>query len=155
VLICGSIADNIRLGRLDATPEQVRDAGRRARVDEFAQRLPNGYDTPVGERGLLLSGGERQRIALARAILADPAILVLDEPTSHLDPESERAVQALIHKRNGSRTTIVISHRPLQVDRTIHMNSLKDGTTIPGFDAGSSPLITADPNAGENVAQHP
>ena len=90
-------------------------------VDEFVSRLPLGYETIVGERGLSLSGGERQRVAIARAILMDAPILVLDEPTSHLDSVSERAVQELIDSRRGRRTTIVISHRPLHVDRIIHL----------------------------------
>jgi ATP-binding cassette subfamily B protein len=119
VLLNGSIAENMRLGRLDAAPEEIRAAGKAARVQEFVERLPHGYDTSVGERGGALSGGERQRIAIARAILADPAILVLDEPTSHLDSQSELAVQALIDSRRGLRTTLVISHRPVPVDRLI------------------------------------
>jgi ATP-binding cassette subfamily B protein len=121
VLLNGSVAENIRLGRPDAAPEEIRAAGKAARVQEFVERMPHGYDTSVGERGLSLSGGERQRIALARAILADPAILVLDEPTSHLDSQSELAVQALIDSRRGLRTTIVISHRPVHVDRLIEL----------------------------------
>jgi subfamily B ATP-binding cassette protein MsbA len=119
VLLNGSVAENIRLGRQDAAPEEIRAAGKAARVLEFAERMPYGYDTSVGERGGALSGGERQRIALARAILANPAILVLDEPTSHLDSQSELAVQALIDSRRGLRTTIVVSHRPVHVDRII------------------------------------
>jgi ABC-type bacteriocin/lantibiotic exporter with double-glycine peptidase domain len=125
VLLNGSIADNIRMGNPAATAAEVRKAGRLARVDEFAQRLSFGYDTLVGERGLSLSGGERQRVALARAILLDPAVLVLDEPTSHLDAPSERAVQDLIDSRSGRRTTIVISHRPLRLDRVIHLEDHK------------------------------
>jgi ABC-type multidrug transport system fused ATPase/permease subunit len=121
VLLNGSVAENIRLGRPDAAPEEIRAAGKAARVHEFVERMPHGYDTSVGERGLSLAGGERQRIALARAILADPAILVLDEPTSHLDSLSELAVQALIDSRRGLRTTIVISHRPVHVDRLIEL----------------------------------
>ena len=91
-------------------------------MDEFVDRLPLGYETVVGERGLSLSGGERQRVAIARAILMNPAILVLDEPTSHLDSQSELAVQSLIDQRRGTRTTIVISHRPLNVSRIIDLN---------------------------------
>lgn len=123
VLLNGSIADNIRLGRPEASPADVRAAAQAARVDEFVQRLPHGYETIVGERGLSLSGGERQRVAIARAILAKPAILVLDEPTSHLDALSELAVQSLIDARRGRQTTIVISHRPLQVSRIIDLNN--------------------------------
>ena len=125
VLIQGSIADNIRMGKPTATAAEVREAGRLARIDEFAERLNSGYDTLVGERGLSLSGGERQRVAIARAILLDPAILVLDEPTNHLDPPSERAVQDLIDRRSGRRTTVVITHRPLRLDRIVHIEEHK------------------------------
>jgi len=131
VLFAASIADNIRMGRPEATPAEIQAAARAARVDEIVARLPNGYDTWVGERGLTLSGGERQRVALARVILQDPSILVLDEPTSHLDAESEAAVQALLDQRRGRRTTIVISHRPLQFDRIIEMNSKTQCATTP------------------------
>jgi len=123
VLFNGSIADNIRLGRPRAEPQDVHAAARAAHVDRIAAKLPQGFDTPVGERGLSLSGGERQRIALARALLQDPAILVLDEPTSHLDAESESAVEAILNERRGRRTTIVISHRALTFDRIIDMNA--------------------------------
>jgi ABC-type bacteriocin transporter len=122
VLMSGSVADNIRLGRPEAAPAEIREAARAARVDEFVDRLPHGYDTIVGERGMTLSGGERQRVAIARAILSNPSILVLDEPTNHLDSQSELAVQSLIDERRGARTTIVISHRPLHVSRIIDLN---------------------------------
>jgi ABC-type bacteriocin/lantibiotic exporter with double-glycine peptidase domain len=121
VLLNASVAENIRMGRPDAAPEEIRAAGKAARVHEFVERMPHGYDTSVGERGMALSGGERQRIALARAILANPAILVLDEPASHLDSQSELAVQSLIDSRRGLRTTIVISHKPVDVDRLIRL----------------------------------
>ncbi len=122
VLLNGTIADNIRLGRPNATSAEIRAAAQLACVSEFVSRLPYSYDTLVGERGLALSGGERQRIAIARAILLNPSILVLDEPTSHLDSQSELAVQALIDRRRGSRTTIVISHRPLNAGRLIDLD---------------------------------
>ncbi|HYR41999.1 MAG TPA: peptidase domain-containing ABC transporter, partial [Terriglobia bacterium] len=125
VLLNGTIAENIRLGQPAATSAEIRAAARAARVDEFVDRLAHGYDTIVGERGLALSGGERQRIAIARAILLNPSILVLDEPTSHLDSQSELAVQSLIDQRRGIRTTIVISHRPLNVSRLIDLNQLR------------------------------
>jgi ATP-binding cassette subfamily B protein len=121
VLLNGTIADNIRFGQPTATPAEIQAAAEAAHVDEFVGRLPHGYDTFVGERGLSLSGGERQRIAIARALLVNPAILVLDEPTSHLDSQSEATVQALIDQRRGLRTTIVISHRPIHVDRLVEL----------------------------------
>ena len=122
VLLNGTIADNIRLGRPNATSAEIRAAAQLACVSEFVSRLPYSYDTLVGERGLALSGGERQRIAIARAILLNPSILVLDEPTSHLDSQSELAVQALIDRRRGSQTTIVVSHRPLNAGRLIDLD---------------------------------
>lgn len=106
-----SIAENIAYGRPDAAPEQIKAAARRARAHDFIARLPQGYDTLVGERGVKLSGGERQRVALARAFLADAPILVLDEATSSLDVETERLVQAAMDELMVGRTTIVIAHR--------------------------------------------
>jgi ATP-binding cassette subfamily B protein len=106
-----SIAENIAYARPDATPEEVRLAAKRARAHDFIERLPNGYETLVGERGVKLSGGERQRVAIARAFLADAPILVLDEATSSLDVETERQVQAAMEELMAGRTTIVIAHR--------------------------------------------
>jgi len=106
-----SIAENIAYARPDATPDEVMLAAKRARAHEFIARLPNGYETPVGERGVKLSGGERQRVAIARAFLADAPILVLDEATSSLDVETERQVQAAMEELMVGRTTIVIAHR--------------------------------------------
>jgi len=106
-----TLADNIKYARPDATPEEIALAAKRARADEFIARLPKGYDTLVGERGVKLSGGERQRVAIARAFLADAPILVLDEATSSLDVETERQVQAAMEELMVGRTTIVIAHR--------------------------------------------
>jgi len=105
------IGENIAYARPDATPDEVILAAKRARAHEFIARLPNGYETPVGERGVKLSGGERQRVAIARAFLADAPILVLDEATSSLDVETERQVQAAMEELMIGRTTIVIAHR--------------------------------------------
>jgi ABC-type bacteriocin transporter len=124
VLLNGTIADNIRLGLPTATNSEIRAAAQSANVVEFVDRLPLGYDTIVGERGHTLSGGQRQRIAIARAILSNPSILVLDEPTSHLDSQSELAVQSLIDQRRGVLTTIVVSHRPVNVTRMVDLNEL-------------------------------
>jgi ATP-binding cassette subfamily B protein len=106
-----SIAENIAYARPDATPDEVILAAKRARAHDFIARLSNGYETPVGERGVKLSGGERQRVAIARAFLADAPILVLDEATSSLDVETERQVQAAMEELMVGRTTIVIAHR--------------------------------------------
>jgi ABC-type multidrug transport system fused ATPase/permease subunit len=124
VLLNGTIADNIRLGRPDATSSQIRAAAKAANLAEFVERFPEGYNTMVGERGRTLSGGQRQRVAIARAVLSNPSILVLDEPTSHLDSQSEAAVQSLIDQRRGNRTTIVVSHRPVNVARVVDLNEL-------------------------------
>jgi ATP-binding cassette subfamily B protein len=110
VLFTGSIADNIRYGWLQATDEQVRWAARMARADEFVQRLPDGYETQVGERGATLSGGQRQRIAVARALLRDAGVVILDEATAGLDPENSTAVRAAIEDLTRGRTTIVVTH---------------------------------------------
>jgi ATP-binding cassette subfamily B protein len=106
-----TIAENISYARPDATHDEIVLAARRARAHDFIDRLPKGYDTLVGERGVKLSGGERQRVAIARAFLADAPILVLDEATSSLDVETERLVQAAIEELMAGRTTIVIAHR--------------------------------------------
>jgi ABC-type multidrug transport system fused ATPase/permease subunit len=110
-LFDGTVADNIRFARPDATREQVEAAARIAHVDEFTRGFPEGYDTVVGERGVRLSGGQRQRIAIARAILADPKILILDEATSSLDSESEALIQDGLRRLRQGRTTFVIAHR--------------------------------------------
>jgi ATP-binding cassette subfamily B protein len=111
VIFSGSILDNIRFGKPQASADEVMAAAHAARVDEFAERLPKGYATEVGERGVTLSGGQRQRIAIARAILRDAPILLLDEATSALDSESEAFIQQAIEKLTANRTTLVIAHR--------------------------------------------
>ncbi|MDN5727501.1 MAG: ABC transporter ATP-binding protein/permease [Propionibacteriales bacterium] len=110
VLFTGTIADNIRHGRPAATDSQVRQAARRAKAHEFIRRLPEGYDTVVGERGGTLSGGQRQRIAIARALLRDAKVVILDEATTGLDAENAAAVRAALEDLTRGRTTIVITH---------------------------------------------
>jgi ABC-type multidrug transport system fused ATPase/permease subunit len=110
-LFDGTIRDNVKFSRPEATEEETMKACAIARVDEFAERFPEGYDTIVGERGVKLSGGQRQRISIARAILADPRILILDEATSSLDSESEALIQAGLGYLMQGRTTFVIAHR--------------------------------------------
>lgn len=107
----GSIADNVRLGKPDATQEELEEAARRSRLDEVIDRLPEGWDAPVGEGGNQLSGGEKQRVAIARAFLKDSPILLLDEVTSSLDSANEAVVSAAIRELAAGRTTIMIAHR--------------------------------------------
>jgi ATP-binding cassette subfamily B protein len=125
VLFAASARENIRYGRPEASDAEVEAAAGAAAADEFIRRLPEGYDTFLGERGTRLSGGQRQRIAIARAILRDPPILLLDEATSALDAESERLVQEALERLMQGRTTIVIAHRlatVMEVDRIVVMD---------------------------------
>ncbi len=111
VVFAASVAENIRFGRLDASDDEVKQAAKDAHAAEFIERLPQGYDTEVGERGIMLSGGQRQRIAIARAILREAPLLLLDEATSALDAESETLVQQALTRLMAQRTSIVIAHR--------------------------------------------
>ena len=111
MLFSTTVMENIRYGRLDATDEEVIEAARAANAEEFIKDLPEGYDTKLGERGLNLSGGQRQRLAIARAILKNPRVLILDEATSALDTESEKIVQDALDKLMVGRTSFVIAHR--------------------------------------------
>ena len=122
-----SLGDNIRYGRLDATDAEVEAAARAAHAHGFISALPEGYDTPVGERGVKLSGGQRQRVSIARALLKDPPILLLDEATSALDAESEAAVQDALAELMEGRTTFVIAHR---------LATVRDADRIVVLDAG-------------------
>jgi len=106
-----TIATNLRYARPDATMSELRAAAEAANIAEFIDGLPLGYDTVVGERGYRLSGGEKQRVALARVILKDPAILILDEATSHLDAHSEALIQEALERVMRGRTSLVIAHR--------------------------------------------
>jgi ATP-binding cassette subfamily B protein len=110
-LFSGSIRENIGFGRPDATDDAIRAAARAARADEFIARLPDGYDTVVGERGVSLSGGQKQRVAIARALLLNPRLLILDEFTSAVDVATERLIRAALLELMRNRTTFVIAHR--------------------------------------------
>ncbi len=111
VLLSGSVEDNLRFARADATPQQVRQAAQQAQAVEFIDRMPQGFHTVIGERGVMLSGGQRQRLSIARALLRNPAVLILDEPTSALDYESERLIQQALDTLVQGRTVITIAHR--------------------------------------------
>jgi ATP-binding cassette subfamily B protein/subfamily B ATP-binding cassette protein MsbA len=129
-LFDGPVRDNIAYGRPGATDAEVEDAARRAHAHEFIANLPDGYRTVVGERGVRLSGGQRQRLAIARAILARPQILILDEATSSLDTESEQLIQASMAALLAGRTTFVIAHRLSTVQRADLILLLEDGRVV-------------------------
>ena len=111
VLFVGTIRDNIAYGRTDATPEEIIEAAKMANAHEFISLMPKGYDSLVGERGLTLSGGQRQRIGIARAVVRNSPILILDEPTAALDTESEKVVMEALERLMQGRTCITIAHR--------------------------------------------
>jgi ATP-binding cassette subfamily B protein/subfamily B ATP-binding cassette protein MsbA len=129
-LFDGSVRDNIAYGRHNATDAEVEDAARRANAHEFIERLPEGFETFVGERGVKLSGGQQQRLAIARAILAKPQILILDEATSNLDTESEQLIQASMATLLAGRTTFVIAHRLSTIRRADLILLMEDGRVI-------------------------
>lgn len=130
VIFAGSVAENVRYARPDASLAEVRAACVAAFADEFIERLPESYDTDLGERGVRLSGGQRQRIAIARAILADRPVLLLDEATSALDAESERMVQTALEGLMRQRTTLVIAHRLATVQRADRIVVLDGGRVV-------------------------
>jgi ABC-type multidrug transport system fused ATPase/permease subunit len=126
-LFSTTVRENIAYGRPDASDEEIRRAARMARADGFIEALPDGYDTVVGERGYRLSGGEKQRLAIARLLLKNPAIMILDEATSHLDNDNESHVQASIEVALAGRTAIVIAHRLSTVRSADRIAVLDDG----------------------------
>ena len=129
-LFDGTIRENVMFSCPEATEEQLLEACRIARVDEFAERFPDGYDTIVGERGVKLSGGQRQRLSIARAILADPRILILDEATSSLDSESEQMIQHGLSYLMQGRTTFVIAHRLSTIRRADQILVVESGAIV-------------------------
>ncbi|MBV8080687.1 MAG: ATP-binding cassette domain-containing protein, partial [Actinobacteria bacterium] len=126
-LFNGTIAENIRYGRLDAADDEVVAAAHEANADEFVRRLPDGYATMVGERGIRLSGGQRQRVAIARAILRDPRILILDEATSALDSHSEALIEEALDRLLPGRTTLIIAHRLSTIRRASKILYIEGG----------------------------
>jgi ABC-type multidrug transport system fused ATPase/permease subunit len=127
ILLSGTVRENLRFAKADATEAEIRTAARQANAEEFIQRLPQGYDTLVGERGTTLSGGQRQRLAIARAVLRNPPVLILDEATSALDYESERLIQEAIDRLSAGRTVITIAHR---------LSTIRNASRIVVLDAG-------------------
>jgi subfamily B ATP-binding cassette protein MsbA len=129
-LFSGTVRENIAYARPDASMADIEAAARAAHAHEFVSALPLGYDTLVGERGVKLSGGQRQRIAIARAILKDPAVLVLDEATSNLDTESERLIEDALERLLVNRTTLIIAHRLSTVRRADRLLVLDHGRIV-------------------------
>ncbi|MGD8353053.1 MAG: ABC transporter ATP-binding protein [Pseudomonadota bacterium] len=129
-LFTGTVAENILLGRPEATLEEIRDAARIAGAIDFIENLPDGYETTVGERGMKLSGGQRQRISLARAVLRNPSILILDEATSAVDTRTEEAIQENLHKFRKGRATLAVAHRLSTVLQSDEIIVLVDGLVV-------------------------
>src|SRR6202012_2604468 len=127
VLFRGTVHDNIAFGRPDATREEVVEAAKLANADEFIIRMPDGYDSMVGERGMTLSGGQRQRIGIARALIRDNPILILDEPTAALDAESEHLVIEALQRLMAGRTVLCIAHRLSTLHDADKIVVIKDG----------------------------
>ncbi len=130
VIFATSVRENIRFGRPEASDAEVEAAARAAAAHDFIARLPEGYGTWVGERGVMLSGGQKQRLAIARAILRDAPVLLLDEATSALDAESERAVQQAVERLAEGRTTLIIAHRLATVKRADRIVVFQDGRIV-------------------------
>ena len=129
-LFSGSANENIRFGRETASDAEVREAAQEAQALTFVEALPEGFDTPLGERGKSLSGGQRQRMAIARALVRDAPILLLDEATSALDAESEQLVQMALDQAMETRTTLVIAHRLATVLRADRIVVMEDGRVV-------------------------
>ncbi|HEV2790099.1 MAG TPA: ABC transporter ATP-binding protein, partial [Solirubrobacterales bacterium] len=150
-LFTASVAENIAYARPDATMEEVEAAARRAQADDFIRRLPEGYETRVGERGLTLSGGQRQRVAIARALLADPRILILDDATSSVDPTTEAAIKAGLREAMAGRTTFIIAHRLSTVSLADEIVVLDGGRVV---DRGSHEELMAGCGFYREIAEH-
>ena len=129
-LFHGTVRENILFGRLDANDQEMIEAARIANAGEFIEQLPEGYETMIGERGVKLSGGQRQRLAIARAVLKDAPILILDEATSSVDTETELLIQQALERLMVGRTTIVIAHRLSTIRSADKIVALKDGRIV-------------------------
>ncbi|MEM9246308.1 MAG: ATP-binding cassette domain-containing protein, partial [Cyanobacteria bacterium P01_F01_bin.153] len=140
-LFHGTVAENIAYGNFGASSEDIASAAKLAEAHEFISQLPQGYDTIVGERGQKLSGGQRQRLAIARAILKDPPILILDEATSAVDNETEAAIQRSLDKITQNRTTIAIAHRLSTIRDADCIYVMENGSLI---EQGTHEQLVAD-----------
>ena len=130
ILFNDSVRNNILLGKEDASPEEVETAARIANAHDFISQLPLGYDTHIGDGGNKLSGGQKQRLAIARAVLKNPPIMILDEATSALDTESERLVQDALEKMMRGRTSLVIAHRLSTVQKADTIVVMQNGEIV-------------------------
>ncbi len=150
-LFTASVAENIAYARPDASREEIEAAARRAQADEFISDLPGGYDTMVGERGLTVSGGQRQRIAIARALLADPRILILDDATSSVDARTEAAIKTGLREAMEGRTTFIIAHRLSTVSLADEVVVMDDGRIV---DRGSHEELLEGCSFYREIAEH-
>ena len=150
VIFATTARENIRFGRPKATDAEVEAAARAAAVHDFLSALPDGYDTYVGERGVMLSGGQKQRIAIARAILRDAPVLLLDEATSALDAESEHAVQRAVAAMAERRTTLIVAHRLATVKRADRIVVFEAGRIVA---QGSHDELVAEGGLYANLAR--
>jgi subfamily B ATP-binding cassette protein MsbA len=126
-MLNATVHENIAYGKLDATMDEIIDASKKAQAHDFIMKLPAAYESQVGNRGVFLSGGQQQRITLARAIIRDPDILILDEATNQLDSIAEHLVQEALESFSGQKTVIIIAHRLSTVDRADHIAVLDNG----------------------------
>jgi ATP-binding cassette subfamily B protein len=150
LLFNDTVADNIAFARPGAGQREVRDAAEASGAHEFICELPDGYDTVLGERGYSLSGGQRQRIAIARAIVADPRVLVLDDATSAVDPTKEHEIRSALSLAMGGRTTLVIAHRPATIELATRVLLVDGGRVV--AEGGHRELLATEPRYRDVLA---
>lgn len=129
-LFYGTVSDNLRIGKADATPQELEFAARTAQAHDFIMKLPHGYETMLGERGMRLSGGQAQRLAIARALLKDAPIILLDEPTSQMDAETESLIQQALTELTQNKTVLMVAHRLSTVQRADKIIVLAQGHVV-------------------------